>query len=159
MENMSSIDRIKSDYIDKFDYLKNKTSTLNLMNFSTFEIHISSYKLEQKMEDLENKIKEGKIKDAKIIEQCTEQLNNMKVTIKDIFKKIKEDEQTSNHILYNMELKYDDYSEVPEALDIFKRISSSILKENVEKLIKYEKIFLLYNEFLIDINKQLNIKI
>ena len=32
-----------------------------------------------------------------------------------------------------------------------------MLKENVEKLIKYEKIFILYNEKLIDINKKLKV--
>ena len=158
MKNMSSIDRIRRDYHDKFDYPEKKPSILNLMNFTTFDIHISSYKLEQKMEDIDKIIKEGKIKDTKIIEQCTKQLNNMKATIKDILKKIKEDEETSGIILYDMEMKYDYYSETTEALDTFKRIASSILKENVEKLIRYEKIFLLYNDFFIDLNKQLNIK-
>ncbi len=157
MKNMSSIDRIRRDYHDKFDYPEEKPSILNLMNFTTFDIHISSYKLEQKMEDIDKIIKEGKIKDTKIIEQCTKQLNNMKATIDDIYKKKKEDINMSFSFLYPMERKYDFYAEKPEAFETFKRIATSIIKEKIDKLIKYEKIFILFNDICIDLIKKLNI--
>ena len=80
------------------------------------------------MSDITKIINEGKIKDIKTIEQFTKQINNIKVAIDDIFKK-KEEEKISENILFNMELKYKYY-----------------------KLFKYEKIFILYNEFFVDIN-------
>ena len=56
-----------------------------------------------------------------------------------------------------MQLKYDYYLEKPEALETYYKIVNSIIKENAEKLIKYEKIFLIYNENFLEINKKLNI--
>lgn len=46
-------------------------------------------------------------------------------------------------------MKYEYYIDRLEAIKSYKRIASSILKENVEK------IFLIYNEKFININKQL----
>ena len=54
-------------------------------------------------------------------------------------------------------LKYDYYLEKPEALETYNKIVNSIIKENAEKLIKYEKIYLIYNENFLEINKKLNI--
>ena len=79
------------------------------------------------------------------------------MTIDDIFKKVDEDRETSESILFDMEWKHEYYNEIPGALDTFKGLASSIIKENIKKLIKYEKTFILHNEFFIDINKQLNI--
>lgn len=55
-----------------------------------------------------------------------------------------------------MKRKDEYYRSKPEALDAY-RIGNSIIKENVEKFIKYEKIFILYDERLIQTNKLLNI--
>ena len=49
------------------------------------------------------------------------------------------------------------FKERPEDLDTFKRIARSIINDIIEKLIKYEKIFILNNDVLIDIKKKLNI--
>ena len=59
--------------------------------------------------------------------------------------------------LYPMERKYDFYEEKPEAFETFKKVASSIIKENIEKLIKYEKIIILYNDICIDLYKKLNV--
>ena len=56
-----------------------------------------------------------------------------------------------------MELKHSRYLGNPEALETYNRIVNSIIKENAEKLIHFEKIFLIYNESFLDINKKLNI--
>ena len=74
MKKMSIIDDIKSEYKDIDTYPKERISVINLMNFARFQIRISSYKLEQKMADINKIIKDGKIKDTKLIEQCTKQL-------------------------------------------------------------------------------------
>ena len=80
----------------------------------------------------------------------------MKASIDEIEKTILEDENT-NDVLYDMQLKYDYYLEKPEALETYIKIVNSIIKENAEKLIRYEKIFLIYNENFLEINKKLNI--
>jgi hypothetical protein len=80
----------------------------------------------------------------------------MKASIDEIEKTILEDENT-NDVLYDMQLKYDYYLEKPEALETYYKIVNSIIKENAEKLIKYEKIYLIYNENFLEINKKLNI--
>jgi hypothetical protein len=80
----------------------------------------------------------------------------MKASIDEIEKAILEDENT-NDVLYDMQLKYDYYLEKPEALETYNKIVNSIIKENAEKLIKYEKIYLIYNENFLEINKKLNI--
>ena len=87
---MSSIDDIKKEYFYKFDnFPKEKPSAISYMNFAMFDIHVSRYKLQEKMAIINKTIEEGKIKDNKILEQCTKQLNNMKATIDDIYKKKK----------------------------------------------------------------------
>ncbi len=155
---MSSIDDIKKEYFYKFDnFPKEKPSAISYMNFAMFDIHVSRYKLQEKMAIINKTIEEGKIKDNKILEQCTKQLNNMKATIDDIYKKKKEDINMSFSFLYPMERKYDFYAEKPEAFETFKRIATSIIKENIDKLIKYEKIFILFNDICIDLIKKLNI--
>lgn len=154
---MSTIDVIRRGYKDKVDeYPKEKPSIINLSNFAMFRIRISSYKLEQKMVDINTILKEGKIKDTNVIEECKKNLKNMKIIMDDIFKKMKEDKDISERVLFNMELKYEYYLARPEALDTYKRIANSIIKENVEKLVKYEKIFLIYNEKFIEMIKKLN---
>ena len=154
MEKKPTIDDIRNDYTDKFDFVHETPSIVNLMNISLFEIRISRYKLEQKIAKIYKVIKEGTIKDKKIIEQCTKQLNDIKTSIDDTYKKKKEDEEFSREYLYMMGKKF---VERPEDLDTFKRIASSIINNIIEKLVKYEKVFILNNEFLIDINKKLNI--
>ena len=156
---MSTIDEIRKYYRDKFDAKNPKEEPLfiNLINFGLLDIHMSDYKFEKKMEDINRIINEGKIQDTKLIEECSKQLRDMKVSIDDILKKRKEDEDLSELVLFHMQSKYKYYLKRPEALDTYQKVANSIIKENVEKLIKYEKIFLLYNEKLIDISKQLKI--
>ena len=56
-----------------------------------------------------------------------------------------------------MQKKYDYYLEKPEALETYYSIVNSIIRENPEKLIRFEKIYLIYNEIFLEINKKLNI--
>ena len=157
MKAVETIDDIRKYYKFKYDDSSTeKPSLLNRMNFALFRIHTAPYKLEEKIEKANKIIKEGKIKDSKIVEECLKQINDMKASIDEIEKAILEDENT-NDVLYDMQLKYDYYLEKPEALETYYKIVNSIIKENAEKLIKYEKIFLIYNENFLEINKKLNI--
>ena len=157
MKAVETIDDIRKYYIFKYDDSSTeKPSLLNRMNFALFRIHTDPYKLEEKIEKANKIIKEGKIKDSKIVEECLKQINDMKASIDKIEKAILEDENT-NDVLYDMQLKYDYYLEKPEALETYNKIVNSIIKENAEKLIKYEKIYLIYNENFLEINKKLNI--
>ena len=155
---MKTIDDIKKNYDFKYDdSSKERPSILNLMNFANFRIHTDPYKLEEKIENANIIIKEGKIKDSKIIEECLKQINDIKASIDKIKKIIHEDEDSSDSILYNMEKKYGYYLGKPEALETYNKIVNIIIKENAEKLIRFEKIFLIYNEYFLEINKKLNI--
>ena len=154
MEKTPTIDDIRNDYTDKFDFFDETPSIVNMMNIACFEIRISRYKLEQKIENIYKVIKEGTIKDTKVIEKYTKQLDEIKASINAIYKKKKEDEEFSDEFLYMMGKKF---KERPEDLDTFKRIARSIINDIIEKLIKYEKIFILNNDVLIDIKKKLNI--
>ena len=157
MEKIPIIDSIRNAYtVNVDDEPDELPGVINLMNFANFQLRISSYKLEQKMEDLNKCIKEGKIKDTKLIEEYTKLLNEMKITIDDIFKKMKEDRDASEEILYDKELGYEYNNIIPQDVESYKKLANSIIKENVEKLIKYEKIIILYSEKFIDINKQIN---
>ena len=157
MKAVETIDDIRKYYKFKYDDSSTeKPSLLNRMNFALFRIHTAPYKLEEKIEKANKIIKEGKIKDSKIVEECLKQINDMKASIDEIEKAILEDENT-NDVLYDMQLKYDYYLEKPEALETYYKIVNSIIKENAEKLIKYEKIYLIYNENFLEINKKLNI--
>ena len=157
MKAPETIDDIRKYYKFKYDDSSTeKPSLLNRMNFALFRIHTDPYKLGEKIEKANKIIKEGKIKDSKIVEECLKQINDMKASIDEIEKTILEDENT-NDVLYDMQLKYDYYLEKPEALETYIKIVNSIIKENAEKLIRYEKIFLIYNENFLEINKKLNI--
>lgn len=156
---MSSIDEIKESYKVKFDANnpKEDPGLINITNFGKLLLHMNRYKFEKRIEDINLIIKGGKIKDTKLIDECTKQINEIKNSLNDILKKFKEDEDLSDHILFYMQRNYDYYLNRPEALDTYQRIGNSLLEENVAKFIKYEKIFIVYNEKLNDINKQLNI--
>jgi len=58
-----------------------------------------------------------------------------------------------------MELKHSRYLGNPEALETYNRIVNSIIKENAEKLIHFEKIFLIYNENFLDIKQKIKYKL
>jgi hypothetical protein len=156
---MSTIDEIRGLYKDKFDANnpKQDPSIINLMNFAEFEYRIEKYKFEKRIEDINIAIKEAKNQDTNIIEECAKQLNDIKLSIDNILKQMKEDKDLSGSVLFYMKLKYDYYQSSPEGLEAYQSVGNSMLKENVEKLIKYEKIFIIYNEKLIDINKQLKV--
>jgi hypothetical protein len=157
MKAIETIDDIKKYYKFKYDDSGIETpSTLNRMNFALFRIHTDPYKLGEKIEKANKIIKEGKIKDSKIIEECSKQINNMKASIDKIEKTIHDDEYTSD-LLFDMEWKYDNYLGKPEALETYNKIVNSIIRENAEKLINFEKIYLIYNENFLEINKKLNI--
>ena len=107
MKAVETIDDIRKYYIFKYDdSSREKPSLLNRMNFALFRIHTDPYKLEEKIEKANKIIKEGKIKDSKIVEECLKQINDMKASIDEIEKAILEDENT-NDVLYDMQLKYD----------------------------------------------------
>ena len=156
---MSIIDKIRGLYKDKFNANdpKDDPSIINLMNFVEFEYRIEKYKFEQRIEDINTAIKKAKNQDANIIEECAKQLNDIKYSIDDILKKMKEDKELSGTVLFYMKIKYNYYLSSPEGSEAYQSVGNSMLKENVEKLIKYEKIFILYNEKLIDINKKLKV--
>ena len=155
---MSTIDEIRKGYIVNLEKYPNiSPSQLNLCNFSNFELHIEKYKLEQKIENITKIINKGNIKDKKLIEECKIKLKNIKMKMDNILKIVNEDQNTSWEIIFNLGLKYENYDEIPEAKDIYKKISISLIKENVEKLIKFEKNFILFNDSLIELNKKLNI--
>ena len=157
MKAIETIDDIKKYYKFKYDDSGIETpSTLNRMNFALFRIHTDPYKLGEKIEKANKIIKEGKIKDSKIIEECSKQINDMKASIEKIEKTIHDDEYTSD-LLFDMEWKYDNYLGKPEALETYNKIVNSIIRENAEKLIHFEKIYLIYNENFLEINKKLNI--
>ena len=156
---MSTIDEIRGLYKDKFDVNnpKQDPSIINLLNFGQLELRIKKYKFEKRIKETNMAIKEAKSQDTNIIEECAKQLNDIKLSIDDILKKMKEDKELSGTVLFYMKLKYDYYLSSPEGLEAYQSVGNSMLKENVEKLIKYEKIFILYNEKLIDINKKLKV--
>ena len=159
MDKMSTIDEIRGLYKDKFDATnpKQDPSIINLTNFGQLELRIKRYKFEKRIEDTNKAIKEAKNQDTNIIEECAKQLNDIKLSIDNILKQMKEDKDLSGSVLFYMKLKYDYYLSSPEGLEAYQSVGNSMLKENVEKLIKYEKIFILYNEKLIDINKELKV--
>ena len=155
---METIDDIKKCYTFKYeDFSKDSPSLINLMNFTLFEIDTKPYKFEEKIENLKNIIKECKNKDTKVIEECSKQLNDIKVAIDEIMKKVNECKDSSEEMLNDLYSKYDYYLEKPEALETFNRIVNSIINENAKTLIKFEKKLLNYNDSLLDINKKLNI--
>ena len=56
-----------------------------------------------------------------------------------------------------MQLKYNYYLGKPEALETYNKIVNRIIKENAEKIFRFEIIFLIYNENFLEINKKFNI--
>ena len=93
MKAVETIDDIRKYYKFKYDDSSTeKPSLLNRMNFALFRIHTDPYKLEEKIEKANKIIKEGKIKDSKIVEECLKQINDMKASIDEIEKTILEDE-------------------------------------------------------------------
>lgn len=155
---MSNIDEIRSGYKIKHEDFPNiSLSQLNIYNYSIFETYTEKYKLKEKIEDTNKIINDGKIKDIKLIKECKTELDNIKKDMDNILKTVNEDQHTSWGVIYDLGEKYKNNDEIPEAEDIYKKISIAMIKENVEKLIKFEKKFILLNDSLIELNKKLNI--
>ena len=82
MKPIETIDDIRIWYKFKYDEsLSEWPSLLNRMNFASFRIHTDPYKLEEKIENANKIIREGKIRDNKIAEECLNQINDMKASI------------------------------------------------------------------------------
>lgn len=156
---MTTIDSIKEAY--HYDYLsltpKTKPSTVNGMNNAEFLNRLCSYKVGLKMKNIYKFINEGKINDKKLEEECIKELNDIGKGKDDIIKKMDEDFEFSQEVLYEMDWSYEFYSANSEKLETYDKIVNEIIKGNVEKYIKYEKVFILYSDKLNDINKKLNI--
>ena len=156
---MSKIDKIRGDYKDYFDANdpKEEPGIINITNFGRLAINFDRYKFTTRIENINKIIKEGKIKDTTLIDACKKQLNDINISLEDIRKKIKEDEQLTDDVLFDMQRRYDYYQSIPEAFETYQRIGNALIKENVEKFIKYEKIFIIYDEQLMNIYKLLKI--
>ena len=156
---MFKIDEIKGNYKDYFDANnpKEQPGIINIINFGRLSIHLDRYKFATRIDNINRIIKEGKIQDMRLIDACKKQINEINVSLEDIRKKIKEDEKLTDDVLFHMQRNYDYYKRTPEALKTYQRIGNALIKENVEKLVKYEKLFIIYDEQLMNIYKQLKI--
>lgn len=155
---MSTIDEIREGYVINLEEKPNLSpSTLTIYNNENFKVHIEKYRLEQKIENITKTINDGDIKDTKLIEEYKDKLKDIKIKIDDILKTVKEEHKTSWGAIYDLGTKYGGYNEIPEAKDIYKKISASMIKEYVDKLIKSEKKIILFNDSLIELSKKLNI--
>lgn len=155
---MSTIDEIREGYVINLEEKPNlRPSILIIYNNENFKVHIEKYRLEQKIENITKTINDGDIKDTKLIEEYKDKLKDIKIKIDDILKTVKEEHKTSWGAIYDLGTKYGGYNEIPEAKDIYKKISASMIKEYVDKLIKSEKKIILFNDSLIELSKKLNI--
>ena len=155
---MSTIDEIREGYVINLEEKPNLSpSLLIIYNNENFQIHIKKFRLEQKIENMTKTINDGDIKDTKLFEEYKDKLKDIKMKIDDILKTVQEELETSWGEIYDLGMKYGGYNEIPEAKDIYKKISASMIKEYVDKLIKSEKKIILFNDSLIELSKKLNI--
>lgn len=155
---MSTIDEIREGYVINLEEKPNLSPSILInYNFENFKVHIEKFRLEQKIENITKTINDCDIKDKELIEEYKDKLKNIKMKIDNILKTIKEEQDYSWEIIFDFGLKFNNCEEIPEAKDIYKKISTSMIKEYVEKLIKSEKKLISFNDSLIELNNKLNI--
>ena len=155
---MSTIDEIREGYVINLEEIPDLDPyRLIIHNYVNFRDHIAKFKLEQKIENITKTINDGDIKDKKLIEEYKDKLKDIKMKIDDIIKTTEEEYKTSWEVIFDLGMDFDNCNKIPEAEDIYKKISNSILNECAEKFIKSEKKLILFNDSLIELSNKLNI--
>ena len=119
---------------------------------------IDKYNFKEKIINLIEIIRNNNTKkDKALLKSYEEKLVEIADSINKIMKKIQEEYRSMGTILYNLTNSCKDNIDKLNVLNTYKRICTEILDKEAEKYIKYEKIFLTFNDDIMDINNKLNL--
>ena len=126
--------------------------------FGKFGVSIDKYNFKEKIINLIEIIRNNNTKkDKALLKSYEEKLVEIADSINKIMEKIKEEYRSMGTILYNLTNSCKDNIDKLNVLNTYKRICTEILDKEAEKYIKYEKIFLTFNDDIMDINNKLNL--
>ena len=154
-----TLDEIKDTYKYEID-ISDNLKTVNRINdffIVKFEINFEKYNFEERILKLTETLEKRKNKIDK--ETLVLYENNLK-DIKEITQKtIKELNDEYRHIsrkLYSFTVKCEENLDKLGMLDVYNKLGKEMLDKEAEKYIRYEKLFLSFNDIIIDINNKLN---
>jgi len=154
------IDNINNRYKFELKPLasKNEIEKINSLLYVRFESEISKYNLKKKL----NKIKEvlgdeNEEIDQELKNSLNLKVNEIKLTIDNTLKKIEKEDHDRFSLFLDFSYKYNDSKNRSDVRNTYEKVIEGILTEAAENFIKYEKLFVLINDDLLDISNKLNI--
>jgi hypothetical protein len=153
-----TIDEIKKSYeykINPFDNIKTGLYEYCLL-FGTFGLVFDNYKFNENIMEIKKKIlaKKDSIDNNKV-ESFDKILNEISENCKILSRTIHVDFDETTKILSQISDNYSHNKGKPGAADIYIKICKDIIDHEVKKFIKYEKTFIIYNDQIINIKKNL----
>ena len=117
--------------------------------FENFAFDIRIKEIKKIIDDKRDKIPEN------ILESYENKLKEISDGCENIMEKVKYDFKEITEILLPIIDDYKDNKDKPGASDIYLKISRDIIDKEINIFIKYNKMLILYNEFIFDIIKNL----
>ena len=151
-----SIDEIKKKYeykIDPYNFIDTAYIVYALLN-GRFALQFESYKFDEKIEEIKKMINNKRDKiDKTTLESFEKTLKDISNLCEEVNKKLELDCDEISPIISGISMDYERNTDKPGAVDIYLKISKEMIDMEVYKYIKYERIFVLYNEHIIYMKK------
>ena len=152
------------EIINKYKYIidiSDRDKTANRINdyfYARLITSIDKYCFNERIIKLNEILGKNKNKiDENILQLYIKELKEIEDTIKQILDKQREDYFFNSKLLYELTKDCENDKDNLEVINIYNKIGKDILDKEAKKYIKIEKLFLTFNDNLIDITNKLNL--
>ena len=152
------------EIINKYKYIidiSDRDKTANRINdyfYARLITSIDKYCFNERIIKLNEILGKNKNKiDENILQLYIKELKEIEDTIKQILDKQREDYFFNFKLLYELTKDCENDKDNLEVINIYNKIGKDILDKEAKKYIKIEKLFLTFNDNLIDITNKLNL--
>ena len=153
-----TIDDLKKEYEYKIDP-SNFIDTIFIiyaMRYGLFINKLKDYRFNEKIKEIQKIIhNKGDKIDKNILESFEKTLKEISDGCEIIEKQVNLERNEMGPILVNISYDYKKYADKPGAADIYQKIGKEIIDKAINKYIHYEKILISYNDYIINIKKNL----
>jgi len=159
-EKSQNIDELKEGYHYTIDPLNsnNNAYIAYALNFGHFIVKFKEYyRFEEKIKEIKHIIlKKGDKIPKNILDSYEAILNDISDGSQQIYKKVDSYYNENVSIIWEISRGYERNRDKPGAVDIYLKIGKEIIDQEVNTLIHYEKILILFNDKIITLKQNLS---
>ena len=159
LENQT-IDSIKNKYKYTIDYTHYENQPDNILYgfFGTISYSQEHYHFSEKIAMIKAELQRNVLDKSKL-EEYKKEIEDLEGIITETSEKADGENNYYINTMYYLELQYKRYENDSEINDMYKKLIKGLIDESATKNIKFEKLFILYNDKLKDLLNKLNIKV